>query len=362
MLEHFHVKAEDEVRVMPDDLHPVVTQIFEKMNMPPDDAALAADVLVASDTRGVDTHGVSNMLRRYIMLFGQGDLNPRPNWKIVRETPSTATVDSDGGLGLVVAPKSMEIAIEKAKAVGTGTVTVADGRHLGMAAYHAMLALPHDMIGYCITGGGTNTVPTFGAEGRVGANPHAWAAPADKEPPFVLDISSSSVAANKIGLAIRNEIPLLPGLVADEQGTPIMEEAPPPPLEKLQMLPVGATRELGSHKGYGLSVVAQIFTGILSAGDFGPAAFGTGRMCHFLSAYNIEAFTDTAKFKTDMDAFLRYLRETPPAPGHDRVYYAGLPEHEESLVRMEKGIPLHHEVIDWFDSITAELGIDRLVR
>jgi len=362
MLEHFHVPREDEVRVMPEDLCRTVTQIFEKMEMPPDHAALAADALVASDVRGVDTHGVSNMLRMYVRFFGEGVLNPRPNWKIVRESPSTANIDSDGGLGLVVAPKAMEIAIEKAKKVGIGAVTVGNGRHLGMAAYHAMLALPHDMIGYCITGGGSNTVPTFGAEPRIGANPHAWAAPADKEPPFVLDISSSAVAANKIGLARRNRVPILPGLLAAEDGTPIMEESPPPDLENIRMLPVGATRELGSHKGYGLAVVAQVFTGILATGEFGAHAFGRGRMCHFLAAYSIEAFTDVAKFKQDMDAFLRHLRETPPAPGHDRVYYAGLPEYEESLVRNEKGVPLHREVIDWFDSITAELSIAPLVR
>jgi len=363
MLEHFHVPKEDEVRVMPDDLRRTVTQIFEKMNMPPDHAALAADALIASDVRGVDTHGVSNMLRMYVSFFGEGVLNPRPNWTIVRESPSTANIDSDGGLGLVIAPKAMEIAIEKAKKVGIGAVTVGNGRHLGMAAYHAMLALPHDMIGYCITGGGANTVPTFGAEPRVGANPHAWAAPADKEPPFVLDISSSAVAANKIGLARRNKIPILPGLLAAADGTPIMEETPAPPAdEPIRMLPIGATRELGSHKGYGLSALAQIFTGILATGQFGAQGFGRGRMCHFLAAYSIEAFTDVDRFKKDMDAFLRYLRETPPAPGHDRVYYAGLPEYEESLVRTEKGIPLHREVTEWFDSITAELSIDKLVR
>ncbi|MEE8363964.1 MAG: Ldh family oxidoreductase [Dehalococcoidia bacterium] len=358
MLEHFHVRPEDEVRVMPGDLRRTVTAIFEKMEMPPNDAALAADALVASDVRGVDTHGVSNMLRAYVRMFGAGFLNPRPDWHIVRETPATATIESDAGLGLVVAPKAMEIAIEKARNVGVGCVTIGNARHLGMAAYHAMLALPHDMIGYCITGGGTNTVPTFGAEARLGANPHAWAVPAGEEPPFVLDISSSAVAANKIALARRNGVDVLPGMIAADDGTPIMEPVPAP--DTFQLLPVGATRELGSHKGYGLSVVAQIFSGILSSGAFG--AYEGGRMSHFVAAYSVEAFADVTRFKRDMDAFLRYLRETPPAPGHERVFYAGLPEHEEAQRRNADGIPLHHEVIEWFDSVTPELGIDRLVR
>ncbi|MCH7740452.1 MAG: Ldh family oxidoreductase, partial [Chloroflexi bacterium] len=189
MLEHFHVAAEDEVRIMPEPLRKTVTEVFLKMGMSTEDAALSADVLVSSDVRGVDTHGVSNMLRRYVDMFNDQFINPSPNWKIVRESPSTANIDADAALGLVIGPKSMEIAIEKARAVGIGAVTISNARHFGMMAYHAMMALPHDMIGYAITGGGANTVPTFGAEPRLGANPHAWAVPANEEPPFVLDIS-----------------------------------------------------------------------------------------------------------------------------------------------------------------------------
>ncbi|MCH7740597.1 MAG: Ldh family oxidoreductase, partial [Chloroflexi bacterium] len=176
--------------------------------------------------------------------------------------------------------------------------------------------------------------------------------------PFEPDISSSAVAANKMGLARRNGTTLLPGMMAAEDGTPIMEESPMP--EHTWMLPVGATRELGSHKGYGLGVIAQVFSGILSSGQFG--SYGPGKMTGFIAAYSIDAFTDVGRFKQSMDDFLRYLRETPPAPGHERVYYAGLPEHEEEQIRLVQGIPLHREVIEWFDSITAELGLDPLAR
>jgi len=343
---------------MPDDLHRTVTDVFLKMKMTRRDAEQSADVLVQSDVRGVDTHGVSNMLRRYVEMFGQGFINPRPDWKIVRETPSTATVEGDRGLGIAIGPRAMEIAIEKARKVGVGCVTIGNSRHMGMIAYYPMQCLEHDMIGYSITGGGSNTVPTFGAVPRLGANPHAWAVPTDKEPPFVLDMSSSAVAANKIGLLRRMNREVLPGLIADGNGTPIMQPRPLP--EHTWMLPLGATRELGSHKGYGLGVIAQVFTGILSTGTFGD--YGYGHMSHFVAAYSIEAFTDTRRFKRDMDAFLRYLRETPPAPGHDRVYYAGLPEWEEAQVRRKQGIPLHKEVVQWFDSITSELQIQRMPR
>ena len=358
MLEHFQVPEEDEIRIMPDDLRRTVDAIFQKLGLNSGDAALATEVLVASDVFGVDTHGVSNMLRRYVEMFNDGVINPSPKWKIVRETPSTANIDSDAGLGLVMCPKAMEIAIEKAKKVGIGAVTIGNGRHAGMIAYHAMLALPHDMIGYAITAGGQNMVPTFGAEARVAANPHAWAVPADNEPPFVLDVCSSSVALNKIDLLRRMNKPLIPGLMAAIDGAPIMSEEPVP--EHNWLLPTGATRELGSHKGYGFSVVAQTLGGILSDGAFGD--YGRGHMSHFVAAYSIDAFTDVNRFKKSMDDFLRYLKETPPAPGHDRVYYAGLIEHEEAEERNANGIPLHKEVVQWFDTTTEQMKIDPLSR
>jgi LDH2 family malate/lactate/ureidoglycolate dehydrogenase len=359
MLDHFHVPEEDRVMIRRADLFKTTTDIFGAFGMPPEDAELAADCLVTADIRGCETHGVSNMLRVYKKAFEAGKINPTPNWKITHETSAVATIEADGAHGLVMCPRAMDIAIEKAKKVGIGAVTIHNSNHAGMMAYHAMRAMPHDMIGYAITGGGAVMVPTYGAEPRVGAVPHAWAVPADKMPPFVLDISSSSVAANKIQLLKRTGAQLLPGLMADEEGTPIMEVQDVP--DGVRLLPWGSTRELGSHKGYGMAVIGQVFSGILSAGIFGvtdPPGNGT----QFVAAYSIDAFRDVAEFKSSMDDFLTYLVETPPAPGHDRVYYAGLPEHEETIVRERDGIPLHREVVEWFDSAADELKLERLGR
>ena len=361
MLEHFHVPEEDQVRVRRDDLGRTTAAIFGAMGMPAEDAALAADGLVTADIRGCETHGVSNMLRNYVKTFGEGQINPTPDWKITRETSAVATIEADGSHGLVMCPKAMDIAIEKAKEVGIGAVTIHNSRHAGMMAYHAMMAMPHDMIGYAITGGGPIMVPTFGAEPRVGTVPHAWAVPADKMPPFVLDISSTSVAGNKIALLKRTGARLMPGLMAEEDGTPIMEESGDIPDGDLRLLPWGSTRELGSHKGYGMAVIGQVFSGILSAGLFGVSN-PPGNGSQFVAAFSIDAFRDVSEFKQSMDEFLTYLVETPPAPGHDHVYYAGLPEHEETLVRERDGIPLHREVVEWFDSETDELKLERLVR
>ncbi len=364
MLDHFQVPLEDQVRVKPEDLNRTTTNIFSEMGLSQEDASLAADGLVTADIRGCETHGVSNMLRVYKKLYEDESINPQPKWTITRESSAVATIDADGSHGLVICPQAMDIAVEKASKVGIGAVTIHNSGHAGMMAYHAMRAIPHDMIGYAITGGGAIMVPTFGAIPRVGAVPHAWAIPADKMPPFVLDISSSSVAANKIQLLRRTGARLLPGLLAEEDGTPIMETQDVP--EKTRLLPWGSTRELGSHKGYGMAVIGQVFSGILSAGIFGainPTGTGPRRNgSQFVAAFSIDAFRDVGEFKTSMDQFLTYLVETPPSPGNDRVYYAGLPEHEEKQIRERDGIPLHREVIEWFNTTTQELKIEPLAQ
>ena len=358
MIEYFRVAEEEAIRVMPDELRRTVHQIFQAMGFDEDDARIATDVLLSADIRGVDTHGVSNMLRHYVSAVENGFLNTKPNWRIVQEKASAVNIDCDGGLGLILCPKAMEIAIEKAGETGMCMVTMSNGRHNGMVAYHAMLALPHDMIGYAITAGGNVMVPTYGAEPRLAPNPHAWAVPAEKEPPLVVDISCTRSAMNKLGLLRRMNKDVPGGFPADTDGTPIMGSGALP--EEFHMLPLGATPELGSHKGYGLAAVAQILAGLLSNGAFGN--YGSGHMSHVVAAYSIEAFTDVSRFKKDMDSYLRYLRETPPAPGHERVYYPGLIEHEESQKRMVEGIPLHPEVISWFDEATEEMKLEPLVR
>ena len=357
MLERFHVPESIAIRVPQEDMRATLEDIFRKLRMPDQDAALAADVLMYADIRGIESHGVSNMMRSYVTNFQEGRMNPTPDWKIVREAAAVCTIDSDRGLGLVVGPAAMKVAIERAERYGIGSVSVTNGQHFGAAGYHAVMALEHDMIGVAMTTGGVTVVPTDGAERLVGLNPIAVAAPTLKEPPFIFDASMSSVAGNKITLAQRLGVNVLPGWIAESDGSPIMDERPVP--EGFMILPLGGTREIGSHKGYSLAVTAEILSSVLSGGGAGPHRRG-GASHHFL-AYKIDAFTDVDLFKEDMDAYMTALRESQPAPGHDRVVYAGLPEHEEEIERLEHGIPYHPEVIEWFQSITAELELpDRL--
>ncbi|MDP6132647.1 MAG: Ldh family oxidoreductase [Dehalococcoidia bacterium] len=355
MLEIFRVNREEAEYVQGDDLRGIVASIFEKMGVGAADARLAADVLVVADLRGVDTHGVSNMLRSYMDGYKSGQINPRPNWKVIRESPSTANIDSDRGLGIIVTPKAMEIAIRKAKAVGVGMVTIGNARHLGMASYHAMMALEHDMIGICMTSCPPSVVPTFGAEPRLGTNPIAVAAPAKDEPPFVFDAATSTVAGNKIGIARRLGVKLEAGWLAGEDGTPIMEEVDPPD-QNYVLLPLGSTRELGSHKGYGFSCIVDILGGILTGVGYG-AVPGRPNFGHYVAAYSIDAFTDVERFKEMMDEWMRMMKSTKPAPGQERVMVAGQPEAEVAAVREVEGIPLHPEVVQWLKDTCAELSV-----
>lgn len=362
MLEQFKVQIEDEVRVEESKLRSLVATLFMKAGLSKEDADLGADVLVTADIRGVDTHGVSNMLRTYMDSFASGMMNPNPKTVITRETPSTANIDGDRGLGIITTPKAMEIAIEKAKNVGMGVVTIHNSRHYGMASYYTLMAVEHDMIGMSMTSCPPQVLPTFGAEPLLGTNPIAVAAPAASEAPFVFDAAMSAVAANKLGLARRNSTKLLGGWVADSNGVPIMDEVDPPVPEYEQgqatshLLPLGGTREIGSHKGYGMMCVVDILSGILTGGGYGMNP-GRPNFGHYVAAYNIEAFMDTKEFKQTMDEWINMLKTSKPAQGHSRVLYPGQAEAEVSEDRRKNGIPLHREVVEWFESACKEHGI-----
>ena len=365
MLERFKVPKGDEVRVPIESLSEVIQAIFEKMGVSEADAVEAAEVLSMTDLRGVETHGVSNMLRAYVTQYTSGQVNPTPDWRIERETPATAVINADKGLGVVLGKRAMNIAIEKARNVGIGVVTMNNGAHLGAVGHFSMLAAQQDMVGMCATSAGRGVVPTFGAEGRFGTNPISIAAPANREAPLLFDAATSQIAGNKFSLARRVGSDLLPGWVTDEQGNPIMEEMPVPEGENVSygnLLPMGGTRENGSHKGYGFLMIVDILCAFMSGSV--PAVlddeyFQTGYK-HYFAAYDIASFTDVDNFKSNMDEMLRTLRETPPEPGSERVLYPGLSEYEEEQDRRANGTPLHTEVVGWFGEICEELDIPRL--
>ncbi|HLT21212.1 MAG TPA: Ldh family oxidoreductase [Thermomicrobiales bacterium] len=361
MLERFHVPEADQIRVPPEALRATVERIFMAVGVPEEDARQGADVLVYADLRGVETHGVSNMLRVYVQQYRTGQLNPTPELHYVIESPSGLVIDGDRGLGLIQCPKVMRLVIEKAREQGVATASIRNLGHTGPIGYHAMLAAQQDMVGLSMTASGSQVLPALAAEPRMGTNPIAVAAPAGERPWLLFDAAMSAIASNKIRIARRLGVPLHPGWVASWTGTPIMEETPVPEDGDFHQLPLGSTRELGAHKGFGLALMVEVLATLLSGSVPRMLDPEVGSR-HFLAAFDIAAFTDVERFKQTMDDMLGMLLETKPAPGAERVIYPGVAEAETLAERSKNGIPYHREVIEWFDQVTAELNIERLER
>ena len=363
MLEQFHVPEEDRVYVMPDRMRSATESLFMRCGLDASGAKACTDVLITNDLRAVETHGVSNMMRNYVAGYMNGSINPTPELRTVRETATTANIDADGALGIHIGADMMQLAIDNAAQYGTGAVTVSDSGHLGGCGYYAAMAAEQSMIGLCMTGGhfagarrSGGMVPTFGAEPRLGTNPIAWAAPARSQHPFLFDVASTQIANNKVGLARRVGVDLEPGWITDMDGVPFADHVTPP--DEYFLLPFGGTRENGSHKGYGFGAVCAIMCQTLSGTGLSGSGSEYQGGSHFFAAFQIEAFTDKTEFLDNMDEVLDRLANTPPAPGHERVLYPGLIEGEETEARMRDGIPYHNEVIEWYESIGAELGVE----
>lgn len=349
---------EAEARLVPADaLRTVTTDLFRAVGFPDDAAAEVADGLVAADLRGIDSHGVSNMLRKYLMWTREGGVNPTPQLRIVHEAPAAMTYDADEGLGLAVAPTVMDEIIERASTFGVAFASVRNSRHLGMLAHHCMRAVDRGLIGVCGTAVGPRLIPTFGREPRLGTNPIAVGVPTRSRAPFVFDAAMTAIAQNRLELALRVGRPVPPGLFADEEGAPYTEERMPEASMGTRLVPLGGTRQNGSHKGYGLAAVMEILAGMLSGAELMSVA-GLGNASHFFMALDVSAFGERDAFLARMDDFLDMLASTAPAPGHDRVLYAGLVEAETLVERTRDGIPLHPEVCDWFARTTRELAVD----
>lgn len=341
-------------------------QIFKCMGCPDDQAKVAADCLNQADLRGVDSHGVAR-LSGYVRLWELNRLNAQPEMKIIHETPSTAVLDGDLGLGLVTAPHAMKIAIEKAKIAGTGWVAVQNSNHYGIAGYHSMLAIEHDMIGISMTNASPLVAPTFSKSRFLGTNPIAVAIPAQNEPPFVIDMATTTVANGKLEVLQRKgeDAPL--GWTQDKDGNPTTDSFS---LRKGgSMLPLGGDREHGGHKGYCLGAMVDIFSAVLSGANYGPWVppfvpfleppsnpIGKG-LGHFLGAIRIDAFRPAKEFKMHMDNWIQTFRNAEGINENDRVLIPGDPERKLTSERRKNGIPLHEQVVIDLKELSIKFGL-----
>ena len=347
-------------------LHAFTAVVFRHFGVPDEDAALAADVLAMSDLRGIDSHGVAR-LHAYFDMLTLGRINPRPNLRIVRETPSTATVDGDNGLGLVIGPKANRIAIDKALAVGSGWVAVRGSNHFGIAAYYPLVALAHGVIGWAMTNATKLVAPLWGAERMLGTNPIAVAIPGKEEPAVVIDMATSTAAYGKVEIAKRAGKPIPSGWAIDRDGR--MTNDPAALIDGGALLPLGGTKEQGGHKGYALAALVDLLCGVLAGANWGPfvppfalrqeiprQSVGAG-VGHFFGALRIDGFMDPEEFGRRVDEWVRTFRATRPAPGTPGVVIPGDPEREAEAERRVGGVPLSPAVVADLRDIAERTGI-----
>jgi len=341
-------------------------EVFLKIGCSAADAKLATEVLVSADLRGIDSHGVARLIG-YIRLWEADRINPTPNVRLVHETPSTGVVDGDAGLGLVVAPKAMNIVIEKAKNVGSGWVSIKNSNHYGIAGYHAMMALEHDMVGISMTNASPLVSPTFSTERMLGTNPIAVAIPAGKQPPFVADFATTTAANGKLEILQRKNEEAPVGWVQDKEG---QNSTNPNELKDGgALLPLGGDRDHGSHKGFCLGSIVDIFSGVFSGANYGPwvppfVSFlsmpenpvGDG-IGHFLGAMRIDGFRPASEFKSNMDTWIERFRNAKSAKGMPNVVIPGDPERLFEEERLANGIPLNEKVVVDLQEVGKKFGL-----
>ena len=350
----------------PDQLFEFTVSVFRHFDVPADDARTAATVLQSADLRGIDSHGVAR-LHTYFDMLELGRINPKAHVTVVRETASTATVDGDNGLGLVVGPAANAIAMEKALAAGSGWVSVRNSNHYGIAGWYVLEALKRDLIGWSMTNTTKLVAPLWGAERMLGTNPIAIAFPGAEEPAIVIDMATCTAAYGKVEMARRagSRIPLR--WAADRNGVPTTD--PNAMIGGGALLPLGSDREGGGHKGYALAVMVDVLSAVLSGANWGPfvppfalrqeiptRSVGKG-IGHFFGALRIDAFIEPDAFKKQIDDMVRSLRRTRPAPGTDGPLIPGDPEREAEAVRRRDGIPLTPPVVEELRDISRQTGI-----
>ena len=328
-------------------LQPFTQHVFEAMGCPPSQARTAADVLLQADLRGIDSHGIAR-LSGYVRLWQKKRINAQPNMQVVHETPSTATLDADQALGLVSAPYGMQLAIEKAQKYGSGWVAIRNSNHFGIAAYHALLAIPHQMIGFATTNASALVAPTHANERLLGTNPLCWVFPAGNYPPVVVDMATSFASNGKLEIAQRKAQSIPSEWATDANGQPTTNA------HALQE--GGMLTPLGNYKGFGLSTVADLLSGVLSGANYGPwvppfvsflepltPPVGAG-IGHLVGAWRVDAFRPLHEFLTHIDTWIARFKAARTT-SNQSVIIPGEPEFAHEQHRRIHGIPLQSAVV-----------------
>ena len=346
-----------------------MTAVFEKMGVPTEDARLCADVLLESDRRGIESHGCNRFKPIYIDRIKSGILNPVTKIDILKETPTTAVLYANDGMGMVASKKAMDMCIEKAHKYGMGMVAVRNSSHYGIAGYWTGLAAKENMIGISGTNARPSVAPTFGVENMLGTNPLTFSMPTDEPFPFTLDCATSVIQNGKIEYYARINHDTPKGLVISREGEELTDSAEI--LKKIRsqqaaLAPLGGFGETtGGYKGYGYSTVVEILSAALQSGLFLKALDGKDEegkirpyhLGHFFIAIDTEAFMGAEAFKKTCGDILRDLRGSEKAPGQERIYTAGEKEYDVWMYRKDKGVPVTEAVQKEFIGLRDEFGL-----
>ena len=350
-----------------------MTAVFIKLGVPEDDARLCSDVLLESDRRGIESHGCNRFKPIYIDRIKAGILNPVTKIDILKETPTTAVLDANNGMGMVASKKAMDMCIEKAHTYGMGMVAVRNSSHYGIAGYWASMATKENMIGITGTNARPSIAPTFGVENMLGTNPLTFGMPTDEPFPFMLDCATSIIQNGKIEYYARIGKDVPAGMVVGRDGSEMTDSAQilkDIRSQKAALAPLGGLGELfAGYKGYGYATVVEILSAALQSGIFLKALEGKDengqpkpyQLCHFFIAIDTEAFMGADAFKKTCGDILRDLRASEKAPGQERIYTAGEKEYEVWLERKDKGVPMAEAIQREFIQLRDEYGLTQFV-
>jgi LDH2 family malate/lactate/ureidoglycolate dehydrogenase len=359
----------DVVRVPVDVIRQFMIDVFVAQDVREDDAAICADVLITSDLRGIESHGVGR-LKYYYDRIQAGIQFPQAEMEVIKDTETTALVDAHNGMGHPIAYRSMQMAIKKARAYGMGSVAIRNATHFGIAGYYPLMAADAGMIGFAFTNARPSVAPTFGVEPMLGTNPIAFAAPSDMDFPFCYDGATSIAQRGKVEVADRAEKPVPPTWVIDDQGQP-MTDAPAIleaiPKFKAALLPIGGAGEShAGYKGYDLGAIVEILSAATSGGVFMKDLLGFNEdgsrrphmLGQFFMAIDVEHFLPLEEFKKVTGGIMRALQNAEKEPGRDRIYVAGEKEYEKVSEIWDKGVPVNPNLRQNLVFLRDDLGID----
>jgi L-2-hydroxycarboxylate dehydrogenase (NAD+) len=365
------VRRNNMIHLSVDDLKQFIENAFKKLEVPEEDAKICADILIASDLRGIESHGIGR-LRMYVDRIKSGQIENKSTLEILKESPTTAVIDGHHGIGMVIGFRSMNLAIEKAMKLGMGAVAVRNSTHFGIDGYYPLMAIKNGLIGMSFTNARPSVTPTFSTQPKLGTNPIAFGAPTDEEFPFLFDAATSITQRGKIEVLAREEKQAKEGWVVDSEGKPMTD--PNSILDGLSqdqaaLLPLGGdTEALGSHKGYGLSTVVEILSSSLQSGAFLSALSGLNsdgsaarfKVGHFFMAMSIEAFIPLEVFKKNIGGLLRELRASRKTPGQSQIFTAGEKEFLNEIKVRKTGVPINENLKKDILYVKQLLGITDL--